>query len=140
MLPTPISYSSKRRRSIVAPRRPSLSILTARARVTNLAVVLLASFAALSFLYNLSFYFFPGAHLPASCHHPYSLINTVFRNKAVRDLSHLVIVPGHAIWKGTHSDLRFDDDEWILEPYQRGGGRVAAFYQHILRGWVYSVT
>ncbi|KAH9858594.1 hypothetical protein C2E23DRAFT_799272, partial [Lenzites betulinus] len=41
------------------------------------------------------------------------------------------MVPGHAIWKGASLDARFDEDQWVLEPYQRGGGRIAAFFKHI---------
>ncbi|KAG6821023.1 hypothetical protein H0H93_007913 [Arthromyces matolae] len=40
----------------------------------------------------------------------------------------------HAIWKGIDPDLRLNEDQWILEPYQTGGGRVSAFFAHILRG------
>ncbi|KAL1747074.1 hypothetical protein HDZ31DRAFT_80770 [Schizophyllum fasciatum] len=35
------------------------------------------------------------------------------------------MVPGHSIWKGT------DPDQWVLEPYQRAGNRIAALIKHI---------
>jgi len=49
-------------------------------------------------------------------------------------LHHLIIVPGHAIWKGSDPQKRTQDSEWILESYQKGGGRVQAFYDHIAAG------
>ena len=49
------------------------------------------------------------------------------------------MVPGHAIWKGTTLEARLDEDQWILEPYQHGGGRVAAFFKHIVTAYVYCV-
>ncbi|KAJ8521192.1 hypothetical protein ONZ45_g2079 [Pleurotus djamor] len=49
-------------------------------------------------------------------------------------LKHLIIVPGHSIWRGASAADRLNEDDWILEPYQRGGGRVAAFYDHIAKG------
>ncbi|CAA7259181.1 unnamed protein product [Cyclocybe aegerita] len=41
------------------------------------------------------------------------------------------MVPCHAIWKG--SDSWLNEDDWILESYQKGPGRVKAFYEHIAR-------
>lgn len=52
----------------------------------------------------------------------------------IRGLNHLIIVPGHAIWKGGDPRLRLDNDQWLLEPYQKSGRRVAAFFAHIERG------
>lgn len=62
-------------------------------------------------------------------------MSTISRPKSLQDLNHLVIVPGHAIWHGTDASSRLDEDNWILEPYQRHGGRVDTFFQHIARGY-----
>ncbi len=139
MLPAPVSYHAKREFHLRSQRR-TRDILLSRARVTNLGLVLLISFAALSFLFNLGYYFSYGAgsyslpHLHDSS--PEAILSTIERSKTLSSINHLVIVPGHAIWKGTHPERGLDEDNWILEPYQRGGGRVAAFYGHIVRGYV----
>ncbi|KAF7790360.1 hypothetical protein EIP86_001315 [Pleurotus ostreatoroseus] len=65
---------------------------------------------------------------------PSSILATVERDKKLHSLDHLVMVPGHAIWTGAHSERGLDEENWILEPYQKGGGRIAAFYNHIRRG------
>jgi hypothetical protein len=61
---------------------------------------------------------------------------TISRRPDIQALDHLVVVPGHAVWLGPLSNSRLDDDEWILETFQRGGGSVAAFISHIERGSV----
>jgi len=137
-LPAPVSYSKQRRvfTRITLPvaHRWTLDVLLTRARVTNLGLIILSTFASLSFLYNLSF-FFSYPQSPASWRaEPLSIISTLSRPKSFRDLDHLIIVPGHSIWKGSNADLRLHEDEWLLEPYQKGGGRVSAFVSHIVRG------
>lgn len=127
MLPSPVTFPRGRtfqRRNVLAPRRRILETLLTRARVTNLALFLLATFAAFSFLLNLAFYFSTD-----SSRGPDSILATIDEN--ARHLNHLVIVPGHAIWKGTNADLRLEEDQWILEAYQKGKGRIAAFFKHI---------
>ncbi|KIP04002.1 hypothetical protein PHLGIDRAFT_76671 [Phlebiopsis gigantea 11061_1 CR5-6] len=59
---------------------------------------------------------------------------TVDHGSHLSTLNHLVIVPGHAIWKGTTAKHVFEEDSWHLEPFQRGGGSVQAIYNHIARG------
>ncbi len=111
--------------------------LLTRARVTNLGLLLLAAFAALSFLSNLGFYFSPSRrtlHNKSPYAHPDGILSTIDRDETLLGLNHLIIVPGHAIWKGVDAERRFEDDEWVLETYQRGGGRVSAFVQHIEQG------
>lgn len=49
------------------------------------------------------------------------------------DRKHLVMVAGHAIWKGGPS-LGETDDEWTLEPYQRGHNESEAWISHIEKG------
>ncbi|KAK0461014.1 uncharacterized protein EV420DRAFT_1640517 [Desarmillaria tabescens] len=136
MLPTPVSFSRRPFRreggSLDKSRRRILDSLLTRARVTNLAVLLLAAFSAISFLVNLSLYF-SAAPTPDSPL-PHSIVSTIARHRALANLNHLVIVPGHAIWRGANSASRLDVDDWVLEPYQREGNRVDTFYRHITRG------
>jgi hypothetical protein len=121
--------SSRRQRRLV-------DALLTRARITNLGLVLLASFATVSFLINLSHYLF--SHhptLPSSYGPTKSLVSTINRASSLEELDHLIIVPGHAIWSGYEHEHLFDEDYWTLESYQRGGGRVQAFIHHIKRGY-----
>ena len=52
----------------------------------------------------------------------------------MKGLNHLVVVPGHGIWKGWKEEEKLDEEMWVLEQYQVGGGRVAAWVQHIETG------
>jgi hypothetical protein len=131
MLPSPVTFAKRRpfRRNATSPRRNIIELLLSRTRVTNLGFLLLA----LGFLVSLLLNFY---HLAQTYQHwgeyP-GLLATISREKSIRGLTHLVVVPGHAIWKGTDPQLRLREDQWVLEPYQRGGGRVAAFFAHIMR-------
>ncbi|OBZ67023.1 Uncharacterized protein C57A10.07 [Grifola frondosa] len=78
--------------------------------------------------------FLVAQYWPPSPRPPLGILATIERHDALSAIDHLIIVPGHAIWKGSSIAQRLDDDEWILEPYQRGGARVAAFFKHILAG------
>lgn len=137
MLPTHVSSQQRRSftRNSIGHRR-TIDLLLARARVTNLGFLLLVSFAALSFLYNLSFYF-SSPHsttqkLDGNSHNPpSSILSTISHDQT---LQNLIIVPGHGIWKGGNPEQRLNEDEWILEPYQKGGTRVSAFFSHISQG------
>ncbi len=137
MLPTPVSFATRRpfRRNggTLHTRQRTIDVLRTRARVTNLAVLLLGSFACLSFIFNLSYYFSSPGGLHAV--HPSSILSTIRRDRGLGNLDHLVIVPGHSIWHGMNAQSRLDEQEWVLEPYQKGTGRVEAFYQHIARGY-----
>lgn len=129
-------YSSPRIRSSHYHVSRTDFLLT-RARVTNLGLLLLAGFATLSFLLNLGFYFSPTRRTPyvrSPYVHPNGIWSTLHRDDTLLRLNHLIIVPGHAIWRGIDAGRRFEDDEWVLETYQRGGGRVSAFVQHIEQG------
>ncbi|KAI0708187.1 hypothetical protein C8T65DRAFT_650315 [Cerioporus squamosus] len=141
MLPLPVSFTSSSRH----PRRPgsrhyrsTRDVLLTRARITNLGFLLLAGFAAASFLLNLVWYlggpddhaYHPGGPYSA----PKGIWQTLARYHTLEDIEHLIVVPGHAIWKGTDLEARLDEDQWVLEPYQRGGGRVSAFFRHIAAG------
>ena len=148
MLPVPVSLT--RRGGTPSHRRPLVQVILSRSRLTNLGVLLLTSFAALSSVLNLLFYLNSTAgrsehdrderhvsHVGAPLYWtPSGISSTISRSPAVQALDHLVIVPGHAIWRGPTSSSRLDEDEWILETFQRGGGRVAAFMSHIERGSV----
>ena len=39
---------------------------------------------------------------------------------------------------GSRAEEGLDEDRWVLEPYQRGGGRVAALVKHIAAAYVVS--
>jgi len=58
----------------------------------------------------------------------------VIREPWAESLDHLIIVPGHAIWKGVDPDKRTQDSEWVLEPYQMGAGNTQVFWEHIAVG------
>ncbi|EPY50931.1 hypothetical protein SPOG_00534 [Schizosaccharomyces cryophilus OY26] len=47
------------------------------------------------------------------------------------NLNHLIIIAGHAVWLGGSSQGQ-EDSEWILEPYQKGEGKV--FAEHARKG------
>ncbi|KAI9271999.1 hypothetical protein BY458DRAFT_509191 [Sporodiniella umbellata] len=48
--------------------------------------------------------------------------------------SHAIVIAGHAIYKGPHEVHQlFEDSNWILEPYQKGG-QIETFVQHIKKG------
>jgi hypothetical protein len=49
-------------------------------------------------------------------------------------LDHLIIVPGHSVWKGATPDSAAREDAWALEDFQRGKGRHATFLEHIEKG------
>ncbi|KAG8920527.1 hypothetical protein FRC02_000847 [Tulasnella sp. 418] len=49
-------------------------------------------------------------------------------------ITHLVMVAGHAVWKGCDPANRLDEGDWLLEERQKGGGNVEAFFSHIKRG------
>ena len=144
MLPPPVSFTTRsfqhRTLSVAARRRKLINVILSRSRVTNLGLILLSAFTALSVLLNLSFYYATNLKVTPIIQHssylwtPLSILSTISRDGAVQRLDHLIIVPGHAIWKGPTSDSRLDEDEWVLEPFQKGGGRVSAFISHIERG------
>lgn len=58
---------------------------------------------------------------------------TIQRDPRMEKLDHMVMVPGHAIWIG-HDPTRVEDDEdWVLEPMQKGGS-VRTFIRHLEEG------
>ncbi|KAG1864422.1 hypothetical protein F4604DRAFT_1783416 [Suillus subluteus] len=140
MLPSPVSSnrrgtSQHLRTFSLSDLKRALNLLRARSRFTNLSIIVLAGCFCVSFLYNLAFIFSSSPSLAAYTP-PQSILSTIARNATLENLSHLVIVPGHAIWTGTQPDQVLDVDRWTLEEYQRGGGsyRISAFVEHIRRG------
>ncbi|KAF7975048.1 hypothetical protein HWV62_10539 [Athelia sp. TMB] len=134
-LPTPASSKQRRvfrRSNIPVSQTRALDILFARARVTNLGFLALAIFAILSFIYNLSYHFSYAQGQWGV--RPESIFQTLPHFAKNLGLDHLIIVPGHSIWTGTDPSLKLDEDQWLLEPYQKGGGRIDAFVSHIARG------
>lgn len=132
MLPPPVSSVPKYKafRRVTSPQKRVLDALLSRSRATNLAVVLLAFLCGISLLYNVRFY------TRNSFREGSAMLATISRANALADLDHLVVVPCHAIWQGGDPSSRLNEEDWILEPYQKGGNRVAAFFNHIERGYV----
>jgi hypothetical protein len=64
---------------------------------------------------------------------PLSMETTIDRDDRFGRLSHMVMVPGHSIWTGRDKELIENDDEWVLQPIQRGGS-VRTFVKHIREG------
>lgn len=136
-------YNAKNGRPRSFDYRATLRSLSGRSRLTNLGVLLLIGFGCISFLYNLAFIFSSSSTSPyasggfvgyAPAPAPGSILATIRRDATLERLSHLVIVPGHAVWSGSRRDEALDEGFWTLEDYQRGGGRVSAFVDHIKHG------
>lgn len=127
--------------------------LRSRTRLTNLAVFLLALALAGSLLLNVQ-YLYPAQYTrarvkgstppidgwrdiatPDQLHSgvPLSIETTVERDTRYTELDHLIMVPGHAIWVGNDVARITDDDQWILEPMQKGGS-VRTYVKHIEEG------
>lgn len=146
MLPAPVTFHAKRESFVgLRSRRRLRDVLLTRARITNLGFLLLATCAGLSLLVNLSYYLSSSSRSPLASYYdgdieshatPRSILDTVERDAALHGLDHLVVVPGHAIWRGTDPLRVLNEDDWLLESYQKGGGRVEAFYNHVARGYV----
>ena len=117
-----------------------LGTLRQRSRVTNLAVVILLGFLAVSLLLNIRLWFQSSIVLPPNTavhheapyqRHPDSILSTISGRVSAKNL---IVVAGHAIWKGCLPERRFDDTEWILEEYQKGTRSITAFFSHIVKG------
>jgi hypothetical protein len=135
MLPKPVSFGKQRAfRRFVSPRRRVLDVLLTRSRATNLAVVLLCAVCAASLLSNLYLYATSWPKLP-QISSAAAVFSTVHRPHKHSRLNHLIVVPCHAIWRGVDAASRLDEDDWVLEPYQKGSKRIAAFYDHIAQGY-----
>ncbi|KIS71286.1 uncharacterized protein UMAG_01186 [Mycosarcoma maydis] len=115
--------------------------LSARSRVTNLGILLLLGFAGFSALLNLRFMLFhrnppsiPQGYIEFNGRTPELLSASVPPPRTgTNHLNHLVIVTGHAIWAGCDVKGKDNDENWVLEEYQKGGS-VKTFYKHIEKG------
>ncbi|KAK4685370.1 hypothetical protein P7C73_g4778, partial [Tremellales sp. Uapishka_1] len=133
-----------------------LTHLRSRTRLTNLAVFLLISGLSLSVILNLHVYVLSSPSAPSfnargtgtlsqsgwddlaslsqiEGYTPLSIETTIERDHRMKDIDHLVLVPGHAIWTGHDASLVEDNDEWILENMQKHGS-VKTFVRHIEAG------
>lgn len=135
MLPSPSIARYQRKRLDTSPRKRVLEALTRRSRLTNLGVFLISGICTISLLLNLSFWTLSTSRYtgPHHARSPLS-ITTINRPSSHKSLNHLILVPCHSIWKGTDSWL--EEKDWFLESYQKGLGRVRAFYEHIVRRYV----
>ncbi|KAF9787869.1 hypothetical protein BJ322DRAFT_1105910 [Thelephora terrestris] len=143
MLPSPVL--SRRYRVHSHPHRSVyrslLDILLTRCRLTNLGLITISSIAALSLLLNLAHYLdsssSPNKYFGRNTYQLFDENDNsqhVMREPWAESLDHLIIVPGHAIWKGVDPEKRSQDSEWILKPYQKGTGKIQVFWEHIAVG------
>lgn len=145
MLPSPAL--SRPHRIYFHPHRSAYrnlqDTLLTRSRLTNLGLIIISSIASLSLLLNLVHHL---DNSPSSTDYSgsdtlrYRLFDEhddsqiVIRESWTESLDHLIVVPGHAIWKGVDPEMRTQDSEWILKPYQRGTGKTEVFWEHISVG------
>ncbi|KAA1107176.1 hypothetical protein PGT21_005030 [Puccinia graminis f. sp. tritici] len=143
-LPLPVSSSADRLRgSSIAGHRLRLTslsaLLFARARTTNLAVLILSTICCLSLYLNLRSIFsitsFRSQLDFRPSEPPFSPFRTHPVSPSFSQFTRLVIVPGHAIYIGANPALHdpLDPKEWILEPYQarHPPSSIGAFIKHI---------
>src|SRR5882757_3670977 len=105
MLPSPISAG--RTRTFYSRTHRSTNIidlLLTRSRLTNLGLVLLSCATSLSLLLN----FYQYSSLDNAPHHSLDDDSTQIpaREPWMSSLTHLIIVPGHAVWTGTDPQKR----------------------------------
>ena len=144
MLPAPISFTGRRRRSFTVSReiRPWRNLLLVRSRATNLTLFLLLLLLSVSaFVHLRTWLFYPTCTADKGITHatkvPKSIADTIHHSNpqnALRKVEHLIMVPGHSIWTGSRIEEALDENFWLLESYQRGSGRVDAFVEHIRQG------
>ncbi|CAE6490086.1 unnamed protein product [Rhizoctonia solani] len=142
MLPSYNSYPNLRRHHALSRQTytgPGGSLrdrLLSRSRVTNLGMVLIGCVLGLSLLSNLRYiYLLHGYESNPRIGTPPKLItDTVSYNHSESRLDHLIMVAGHAIWKGGDPAAHEKDSEWVLDVAQAGRGNPKAFYAHIVKG------
>ncbi|CAE6414831.1 unnamed protein product [Rhizoctonia solani] len=142
MLPSYNSYPNLRRHHALS--RPTYTSpggslrerLLSRSRVTNLGMVLVGCVLGLSLLSNLRYiYLLHGYESnPRIGTTPKLITDTVSYNHSESQLDHLIMVAGHAIWKGGDPAAYEKDAEWVLDVAQAGRGNPKAFYAHIAKG------
>jgi len=146
MLPSPVLTRRHRTTHSHLHRSAARNLLNAlltRSRITNLGFIILSSLTAVSLLLNLFHYLENTASSGNSLGTDtltYQLSDenddsqNVVRESWTESLDHLIIVPGHAVWKGIDPEKRTQDSEWMLEPYQKGTGKTRVFWEHIAAG------
>ncbi|CDZ98230.1 Uncharacterized conserved protein [Phaffia rhodozyma] len=128
------------------------NILRSRTRVTNLAMVILLSVLGLSLFGNMRTWAGKvegdgvvwekdsdgtigrstgGKGKGLRIGSVKSIEDTMSKSDGFGGLDHLIVVAGHAIWTGSDPELRDQDDQWLLDPIQRGGRTVRAILEHI---------
>jgi hypothetical protein len=137
MLPTPVSF--QRRGGILNHSPRSLSkLLRAPARLTNLGALFLSSLLTFSLFLNFRFFYLDSPTIQnAAAAAPLlrSIVEALPEPRpSASGLDHLVIVPGHAIWIGSHDEEAEQEDSWLLASYQKGRRRPTVFRTHISRG------
>ncbi|KAK7043552.1 hypothetical protein R3P38DRAFT_2887531 [Favolaschia claudopus] len=128
MLPKPIADRRRTRGSVLDLRRS----LLLRSRATNLAVLALAALAFLSLLLNLHLYFSSSSD-SSSWNLPWNVLASL-PDLHHEDLNHLIVVPGHAIWKGISPASRLQLEDWAFQsfqPHDTMPSRFEVFFQHI---------
>ncbi|TFK25563.1 hypothetical protein FA15DRAFT_736969 [Coprinopsis marcescibilis] len=140
MLPAPAATAVPRHRGFhtlaYAHGRSLVDLLPTRTRAKTAAVLLLSTICCLSILLHLRTHVHSAStqeYLPRS-QTANVLLSTIRRHRNLTNVNHLVLVPCHAIWKGVEAASRLDEENWILEPYQKGLGRVNVFLEHIIQG------
>ncbi|CAE6459224.1 unnamed protein product [Rhizoctonia solani] len=136
MLPTYNSYPNYRRppalsRHSYTPVGSLRERLLSRSRVTNLGLVLISCVLGLSLLSNLRHAYLSRGYTTRTFQ---SITDTVSYNHSEPELDHLIMVAGHAIWKGGDPASYEQDSEWVLDVAQAGRGNPKAFYAHIAKG------
>ena len=136
MLPEPVQYYSRKTGSRHHHDRPWRDVLLMRARVTNLGFILLLTFSVFSCLLNLYYWLFSGPRTSTWIVRPHSIWSTISRDNVISSLEHLVIVPGHAVWKGSRQEDTLVEDAWLMESFQYGdkAARINAYHKHISHG------
>ena len=124
--------------------RNLLDALLTRSRLTNLGLVFISSITFLSLLFNFHHYLDHSTASSRDYHRTdtlkYQLLDdndnsqSLIREPWTEALDHLIVVPGHAIWRGADPKKRTEDSEWILKPYQKGTGKTQVFWEHIAAG------
>ncbi|KAG8710868.1 hypothetical protein FRC08_016611 [Ceratobasidium sp. 394] len=137
MLPTFNPNIKRHRYRALSQQTPVGSLrerLLSRSRITNLGAIIIGSILVISLVSNLRYAFLLSRATHRFTTTPALIANTVSYNQSMSDLSHLIIVAGHAIWKGGLPADYAKDSAWVLDTVQAGRGNPDAFYAHIAKG------
>lgn len=110
--------------------------LLSRSRATNLAVLIFSLILGISLISNLRYLFLLSRvkSTQGFVDTPQLIADTISYNYSLSHLDHLIIVAGHAIWKGGAPANHKEDSEWVLDVAQTSRGNPEAFYAHIAKG------